>query len=190
MGNEHRTLLAHLKILLEQLSFMRLFILSLFIFVLLVGCFHNAPSQPAPSPQPVPSPTPSPTPTPQPAPSPEPPAPVPQPAPSPSPVPEPVPTPPSDSVPVSSGIPSGASTACSDSDDSDDPLIVGTVTVEYTECGSNVYQNYGSWSDSCINSNTVQEVSCSPESSDFYTTKSIACPNGQTCSGGKCMSST
>ncbi len=112
--------------------------------------------------------------------------PTPLPAPSPIPAPAPTPTP----TPSPSGIPSGASTKCSDSESGDDPLRVGTVTVEYAEYGSSVYQTYGTWSDTCISSNTVQEVFCDSTKPDRYSTKSVACPTGKTCSGGKCASGT
>ncbi len=94
------------------------------------------------------------------------------------------------STPTPAGIPPGASTKCSDSESGDDPLRVGTVTVEYAEYGSSVYQTYGTWSDSCISSTAVKEVFCDSTKPDRYSTKSVACPSGKTCSGGKCGAGT
>src|SRR3989338_8946401 len=111
------------------------------------------------------------------------PTPIPLPVPIPAPTPTPTPTP-------STGIPSGTSTRCSDSESSDDPLILSSVTVEYAESGSSAYTTYGSWTDTCISSSTVREFFCDSSSPDRYSSKSVACQTGKTCSSGKCGTGT
>lgn len=109
--------------------------------------------------------------------------------PTPSPVPNPSPIPAPSSV-ATTGIPVGASTICTDSDGLGYSFRLGTVTVEYANQGSTEYVTYGSWPDTCANSNTVSEVFCAPDKPDRYDTQSISCKVGETCSGGVCRSST
>lgn len=89
---------------------------------------------------------------------------------------------------ASGGIPDGASTRCSDSEASDNPSIFGNVTIKYAEYGSDVYQNYASYDDVCIDLNNVKKFACA--GSRDYSSKSVACPSGTTCSAGKCAKTT